>query len=86
MRVGDVFEWVAAALFVAAGYLSLYQHEHPLALAFLIAGICLVYFGQCHANTELPRPRLPKLRAIHPVAYIKRKRKVEKNVTPPRPR
>ena len=58
LRVGDCFEWIAAGAFVAAAYLQFISI--PLALA--VFGICLVYFAQCLATAELPRPRLPKVR------------------------
>lgn len=87
MRLGDLFEWIAAAAFVTAGYLWL----HSIALALLIFGISLVYFGQCHATTELPRVRLPRVRLFQNLKHVARflqafwKRKVGLNA-PPRPR
>ena len=90
MRLGDLFEWIAAAAFVTAGYLWL----HSVALALLIFGVCLGYFAQCHATTELPRVRLPKVPRVRPIrkaseiiCFMKAswKRKVGPNA-PPRPR
>jgi hypothetical protein len=92
MRVGDLFEWIAASAFVAAGYLEF--RSIPLALA--IFGVSLVYFAQCLAATKIPQPRLPRFHKAHLVKYVKRihlikfvkavwKRKVDKNEPSPRP-
>ena len=62
MRVGDLLEWLAAAAFVAAGYIEF--NSIPLALA--IFGVCLVYFAQLFATTEFPRVRLPRFRVYRP--------------------
>ena len=83
MRVGDTLEWLAAAAFVAAGYIEF----KSIPLALTIFGIALVYFAQCLATAEIPRPRLPKLRKfprIHPVNYAKTKwkRKVKPDASP----
>ena len=78
MKVGDLLEWIAAAAFVVAGYLWL----HSIALALAILGVCLVYFGQCLASTELPRLRRPQIVQFVKAAW---KRKVRHNA-PSRPR
>ena len=81
-RVGDAFEWVAAAAFIAAGYIE--YTSIPLALA--IFGVALAYFAQCLANAEFKRPRLPTVPSIHPVKFAKAKLKRKaKHDTPPRP-
>ena len=62
MRLGDVLEWVAAAGLVAAGYLG----THMVWVALLIGAICLAYFAQCHAATEIPKFRIRiKLPKVH---------------------
>lgn len=56
MRSDDLLEWLAAAAFIAAGYLFV-----GLTLALLVAGACLAYFAQCY-NAPLPKPRLRRKR------------------------
>ncbi len=46
MRVGDLLEWCAAALFVAAAYLA-----WGVAPALAVAGACLAYLAQCYDAT-----------------------------------
>lgn len=43
MRLGDIFEWLAAACFVLAA--ALYAGT---LLALAVGGTCLVYFAQCY--------------------------------------
>ena len=52
--VGDVLEWLAAVLLVAAAYVGT---GLPLALA--VAGVALAYFAQCYGATPWPK-RKPK--------------------------
>jgi hypothetical protein len=49
MRVGDVFEWLAAACFaiVAFGYGGILP-------CLGVVGLALAYFGQCYAHTAFP--------------------------------
>lgn len=60
MKVGDLLEWCAAGCFVAGAYLG----THRAWVALLASGVCLAYFGQCHAQQAIPKPRLrrPRLR------------------------
>lgn len=74
MRLGDVLEWVAAAGLVAAGYLG----THMVWVALLIGAICLAYFAQCHATTEIPKFRL---RFKFPRPHIKLPRNVRARIT-----
>ena len=73
VKVGDIFEWVVGALFVAAAY----DQTKSLPLSFTVAGVCLFYLAQNLASTEVPRPRLPRLkrpawvRRPHPVRFSK---------------
>ena len=55
LAIGEAFEWLAAAAFVAAAYL--WHRWIPLAL--LAFAVCLYYFGQCYATSHL---HLPKIR------------------------
>ena len=87
LRVGDAFEWIAAASFVAAGYIEF--NSIPLALA--IFGVCLVYFAQCLATAEIPRPRFPrlpkvKLPRLHLIKLITQWDRRKENDASPRPR
>ena len=83
-RVGDLFEWIAASGFVAAGYIQ----THSLPLALTVGAVALAYFAQCYAASEFPRPRLPKLRVklphIHPVKRLKAGLKRKDLNAPPR--
>ena len=60
MPVGDILEWLAAALLVTAAYLW-----SGLVLALGVAGFCLAYEAQCLASTRLALPsRRPKVSAL----------------------
>ncbi len=59
MRLGDLLECLSAAALVGGAYFATHLAWPPL----LVAGAGLAYFGQCYANTKIPRPRLPRLRA-----------------------
>lgn len=48
--VGDILEWLAACLLVAAAYFGV-----GTALALAAGGLCLAYFAQCYGATPLPR-------------------------------
>jgi hypothetical protein len=48
INIGDLLEWLAAACLVAATSLFV-----GLALALVVAGVCLVWFAQCHARDEV---------------------------------
>lgn len=52
MRVGDLLEFVAVVCLVAAAYIWT-----GLALALLVAAICLGYLAQCYAKSTIRLPR-----------------------------
>lgn len=58
MRVGDLLELIGAGCLVAAGCLQV-----GLWVALIVAGVALVYEGQCYGTQPLPRPKLPRRKA-----------------------
>ena len=59
MTVGDLFEWLAAVALVVAGAVVF-----GVAGALVVAGVALVYFGQCY-DTPLRAPKMRR-RATRP--------------------
>lgn len=54
MRIGDLFEWGAAALAVGAGV----DGAHRLWVGLAIAAVFLAYQAQCFGSHELHPPEL----------------------------
>lgn len=57
MRVGDLFEWLAA-IAISYGFYLVFGRVG----AVFSAGVCLIYFAQCHAKTRFPKVSLPTIK------------------------
>lgn len=58
MHVGDILEWLTAAVLVTAGYLA----TSRVWVALVVLGACLFYFAQGYATTPLRRPKAEQRR------------------------